>query len=276
LKVNDLFYTRNSIVLFSFTKVFNTPSEMDIAVSNCCISSREKNDKSADRVAEYLATFWNAASQFQISYRCTPDGNANGQLERKTRYRSLISRATHFRERAPSRNLWRRRLKFRYRYSCRFADEKYARMRTMCVCVCVCVCMWERGVGGRERNFFSSHRPVHHIPTLYFFIFFLTYPYVDVAISVSRASWSKTIMEEWNADKKKKARLCVCELWEKLKSNPRRAGVWQTGLGCVPATFSEFKVYRKFRQCLSRQCGIFEIPVCMVGLRYASHIRSRV
>lgn len=108
-------------------------SEMSIAVSNCCISSREKNGKSADWVAEYLSTLWNAASQFQISYR----RKCKQPAWTKNEICVAVSRETRSRNRVPLRNLWRHSPKFRYRYSCRFADGKYARRDHVCVCVCV-------------------------------------------------------------------------------------------------------------------------------------------
>lgn len=178
---------------------------MSIAVSNCCIAGKEWQKRGPSRGISLRSlkrriSISNIISKWK---RKRPAWTKNEICV-------AVSRGTRSRERAPLRNLWRHSPKFRHRYSCRFADGKYARRDHVCgfarvLCVCVCIYIWvcvhpSFLVAPCTSNFNSLiYFPFSYILTFFscLFLYFFTYFfYVDVALSVFSCEWSKIMAEE--------------------------------------------------------------------------------
>lgn len=177
---------------------------MGIAVSLIAESHRGKRMTGVLNES-YLCALWNAASQFQISYRRTLDGNANGRLERKTRYAYPEERAL---DNALLRGIYDDAAQNFGNVT--HADSRTENMRGCGSCVRFRACVY---ASVRATTFSGRIHPAHQIPlspTLlvfsvflhsvlafsFAFFFFRYFSYVNVALSVFRASWSKTIAEE--------------------------------------------------------------------------------
>lgn len=147
---------------------------------------------------EYLSTLWSVVSQFQISTY------ARRKCKRlawtKNEICVAVSRETRSRERASSRNLWWHGPKFWYRYSCRFVDGKYARMRTMCgfTRVHICGCVHALFLVASFCASSSNSLCIFRFSTFFFFIFHFYALFLRsyIALSASRANWSKTIAKK--------------------------------------------------------------------------------